>query len=201
MRVQAVLFDMGGVLVDVQAPVGLVGGGIDGPTAWRRWLTSPAVRAFERGALTIEDFAEALVAEQALDEPVEVVVERVRTIPTGLLAGAAELVSEVRARVPVGVLSNTNHLHWTRQRDADVLQVLFDHRFLSYELGLVKPDREVYEHAADALGLPPGAVAFLDDNALNVDAAAEVGMQAAVAVGPDAARAVLEELGVVDGRP
>jgi len=49
---------------------------------------------------------------------------------------------------------------------------------VSGEIGLIKPDREIYEkHAAD-FGLTPSATIFIDDNAKNVEAAIAAGWQA-----------------------
>ena len=74
---------------------------------------------------------------------------------------------------------------------------LFDVTFLSYEMGLVKPDREVFDHVAASLGTPPGRIVFLDDNAINVEQAAAVGFAARQARGVDEARAALVDLGVL----
>ena len=197
MAIEAVLFDMGGVLVGVRAPIDLVGGGVDERTAWARWIASPAVRAFERGALGIDDAAAALIEEFALDATHAEVVEAVRTIPTGLLPGADVLVAEVRRLVPVGVLSNTNALHWSSQPDADAIQAMVDHAFVSFRIGLVKPDRDIFDHVASDLAVDPASVVFLDDNEVNVDGARRAGFEAHLAIGPVQARSVLIDLGLL----
>lgn len=197
MAIEAVLFDMGGVLVGVRAPIDLVGGGVDERTAWARWIASPTVRAFERGALGIDDAAAALIEEFALDATHAEVVEAVRTIPTGLLPGADVLVAEVRRLVPVGVLSNTNALHWSSQPDADAIQAMVDHAFVSFRIGLVKPDRDIFDHVASDLAVDPASVVFLDDNQVNVDGARRAGFEAHLAIGPVQARSVLIDLGLL----
>ncbi len=45
----------------------------------------------------------------------------------------------------------------------------FEFRFLSFELGLVKPDRAIFESVAAGMPVHPGRVLFLDDNAGNVE--------------------------------
>jgi putative hydrolase of the HAD superfamily len=54
----------------------------------------------------------------------------------------------------------------------------FDQVSFSYELGLVKPERAIYEHAAAGLGVAPGDSLFLDDRPRNVAGALEAGMHA-----------------------
>ena len=48
----------------------------------------------------------------------------------------------------------------------------------SYEVGIQKPDRRIYEIACQRLGVPPAEVVFLDDLEANVVAARQVGMRA-----------------------
>jgi glucose-1-phosphatase len=116
----------------------------------------------------------------------------------GLQPGAAELVERVRERVPVACLSNSNAVHWDEHAGRWGLDGLFDHRFLSHEIGLVKPDPEVFAHVVAALGRPAERLLFIDDNAINVEAAAGAGLQAAHADGVVAAEAALRAHGVLD---
>ena len=95
------------------------------------------------------------------------------------------------------VLSNTNALHWETQTDAERIAAIFDRHYLSYELGLVKPDVEIFERVLADLGLPGQRVLFLDDNQLNVDAARRAGFDAHRAEGIDEAREVLRRYGLL----
>jgi putative hydrolase of the HAD superfamily len=113
------------------------------------------------------------------------------------MAGAEELVAQTRVSVPVAVLSNTNHVHWEAGARSWRLLQMFDRAFLSFEIGLVKPDPEIFTYVADELRVVPEAVLFLDDNQLNVDAAREVGMRAERVVGVSEARQALVEVGIV----
>ena len=113
--------------------------------------------------------------------------------PRGLMTGAAELVSSLATGLQRGCLSNTNELHWWEQKDAERVQSLFDKRFLSFEIGLVKPDREIFDFVLRASGIPGEAILFLDDNAINIDGALNAGLDAHRAVGVAEARAILEE--------
>ena len=74
---------------------------------------------------------------------------------------------------------------------------LFDHRFLSFELGLLKPDIAAFAQVADLLEVPAERVLFLDDNALNVAGAAAAGFQATRATGVGEARQRLVEAAVL----
>ena len=68
--------------------------------------------------------------------------------------GALELVDAVQATVPAGFLSNMNSFQWAANYEAIPLTDAFAFRFLSFELGLVKPDAAVFEAVAAASRSP-----------------------------------------------
>jgi epoxide hydrolase-like predicted phosphatase len=77
----------------------------------------------------------------------------------------------------VGLISNS----WsglrtfvTTNQFADV----FDEMVISAEVGLVKPDPRIYQHALERLGVHPKETVFLDDMLINVEAARSLGMSA-----------------------
>lgn len=199
--ITAVLFDMGGVVVELGPLDELLGADIPADEFWPRWLASPAVRSFERGHCSVDVFAAGLRDELDLDLTPDEVVERFRRFPRGLFPGAAEMVSRVRRTVTTGVLSNTNALHWDTQADADRIAGLFDRRYLSYELGLVKPDAEIFERVLADLEMAAPNVLFLDDNRVNVDAARAVGLVAHVTQGVAAASAALRRHDLLEAEP
>jgi HAD superfamily hydrolase (TIGR01509 family) len=73
-------------------------------------------------------------------------------------------------------------------------QGLFDATIISGEVGLAKPEREIYLLTATKLGLEPGECVFVDDLAVNVRGAAEAGM---VGVHHRSTRSTLEELEIL----
>ncbi len=55
---------------------------------------------------------------------------------------------------------------------------LFDGLFLSYRMGLVKPNKAIYERALKKAGAVPSDAIFVDDRMENVEAAGRLGMAA-----------------------
>ncbi len=197
--IDLVLFDLGGVLIEVagvRTMLELTGIGSE-EELWRRWLACPWVRRFESGRCSETEFAAGVVADWQLNLSPSAFLQAFQSWPTGPLPGAAELVALTRASVATGCFSNTNALHWYGHIAAWPLAGLFDHRFLSFELGVLKPDVAAFAQVADRLEVPAGRVLFLDDNAVNVAGAAAAGFQAIRAVGVDEARHCLVEAGVL----
>jgi putative hydrolase of the HAD superfamily len=198
-EVDVVVFDLGGVLAEFGgvARMRALSGIDDDEELWRRWLTCDWVRRFERGTCTAEAFAAGVVADWELAVTAETFLAEFGQWLVGPLPGAEELVTQTRKAVPVAVLSNTNEVHWRAGAQSWPLLELFDRAFLSFEIGMVKPDREIFSHVVADLGTEPERVLFLDDNQMNVDQAREIGLQAARVVGVSQARDALVAAGVV----
>lgn len=198
--IDVVLFDLGGVLVELGgvAPMMQLAGITNDDELWRRWLTCRWVRTYERGECSADDFAAGVINDWDLSVDPQAFLEAFRKWPVGPLPGAEELVHRVRARVPIGCLSNTNGLHWDENFGRWPLLEAFDYQFLSFELGVVKPDRELFDRVAELLAVPPDRVLFLDDNLINVEGATAAGFVARHARGVDEARDAVVTAGVID---
>ena len=69
--------------------------------------------------------------------------------------------------------------------------------FLSYEMGMVKPDAEIYTTMIANIGLPAEQILFIDDNQINVTGALQTGLTAKQARGFNEVKAVLESAGLL----
>ncbi len=197
-RARVVIFDMGGVLVELGPTTELlVGDRLPPEQFWERWLTSEVVRDFESGHCSVEEFGQRLVDELGLSITADDFIARFSGWPKGLFDGAEELVASINDGIEIAVLSNTNALHWENQVDHERVKALFDRLFLSFELGLAKPDAVIFEEVLAQLDVPASEVVFLDDNQANVDGACSVGIDAALTKGIDQARSALAERGLL----
>jgi glucose-1-phosphatase len=197
MRIDAILFDLGGVIVELSGVEQMLAwstGVADTDELWRRWLHSPSVRRFERGVTSAETFAAEAVAEFACPVAPDSFLEAFRRWPRALLPGATDLLVELAPRYRLASVSNTNALHWERFCGQWGLDRHFHHNFPSFAVGRLKPDADYFEHVLGELGLPASNVLFVDDNAINVDGAARLGIVARRVAGPADVRAVLKEV-------
>ena len=71
---------------------------------------------------------------------------------------------------------------------------LFEQAFVSGELLLLKPDPAIYRHAAEALGVDPVSIVFIDNRAVNVRGAESIGITGHVYTDPVSLRGFLESL-------
>lgn len=201
--VDAVVFDLGGVVLDLAGLKAFLDRHeLELGTFFARALGSGAHAALERGELDVDAYAAAFLAEAGLELDPAAFLAEFADWPGDLLPGAADLVADVRAAgVVTATLSNTNPVHWTTEFCTERVLPMFDRHFPSYELGMAKPDPAIFRRVVAELDVPAERVVFFDDNQVNVDAAASVGLVAHHVDGPAAARDVLASLGVVGATP
>lgn len=136
----------------------------------------PLMEPFEAGAFSFDSYIEQL------QEGLGTVVPAADLKETFLNSGVerAEMFTVLKG-IPdtyrVGVLSNNVDLLCDRVRDDPRMDRVESWTF-SNEIKVRKPDAAAYQALVDAMGLPAGEIVFIDDNAMNVEAAREFGLQA-----------------------
>lgn len=133
---------------------------------------------------------------QALARP----VEEVPALWTAFFAGDRldfGLVSAIRALTQdyiTGVISN--YTPQLRDKIENIWQIgdAFDHLVISSEVGVMKPEPEIYRIALEKAGVPAERAVFLDDFSENVAGARQVGMHAIHFVTPEQALTELDAL-------
>jgi len=111
--------------------------------------------------------------------------------------GVVNLVQEVAQNYVVGLLSDTDPLHWEYCLNTFPFLRIFSKPTLSYEIGVLKPTPLCYQLAAANVGKSIANCLFIDDRAINVRGAKEVGMQAILYKNIAQLRRDLLELGIL----
>jgi glucose-1-phosphatase len=199
MGIDFVLFDLGGVLIELGGVASLqeLAASVGSDETWHEWLSSPSMRKFEKGECSATEFSDQVVSEWGLDVAPERFLEIFRDWPIGPYPGASELLAEVQRSMQIGCLSNTNSMHWEHQTSSWPVLDKFEFKFLSFELGLAKPDRAIFQAVADLLPFRKERILYLDDVAVNSEAARSFGFRSERVQGLAEVRKVLGEVGVV----
>jgi HAD superfamily hydrolase (TIGR01509 family) len=117
------------------------------------------------------------------------------------MEGMEQLFREVKARHPVGLLSDTDPLHWDYLLANFPWLKLVERPTLSFRIGHTKPAPECYQEAVRSLGFEPAACLFVDDLEKNVAGARRVGMEAVRFSGVENLRRELAARGVLKLTP
>jgi len=196
LNLAAIMFDLGGVLVEWDGVLPLCRMAQDrlSPEQARRyWLESPWTIKFETGQCSADEFAAGVVAELELPVTPEVFLAEFEAWDRGPLPGAVALLESLQPSYPLYCLSNNNTLHWRKPQLRPVLG-FFKQCCVSFEMGLMKPDLAAFRYVADRMPERPGQTLFLDDNPECVAGAAAAGFCARQAKGVPDVRKVLAEL-------
>ncbi len=183
-----ILFDLGGVLIELTGvPVMLnwMNNVMAAEQLWEKWLSSPSVRKFETGRCSSDQFANSIVKEFKLPVTPKQFIQAFTYWPKRLYPGAIELLERLGRSYKLATLSNTNELHWNRfGAEFKLTDYIKDH-FLSFQLGLIKPDIDIFNYVIKSLtsptdrgSYPAERILFFDDNQLNIDSARKAGMTA-----------------------
>jgi HAD superfamily hydrolase (TIGR01509 family) len=202
-RIRLLLFDVGGVLVELKG-VGVIldwlANSITVDELWYRWLHSPAVRQFETGQIDQALFATRVIEEFDLPVSEQLFLESFAGWASRLYPGTLELLARIPASYQRALLSNSNALHWPRVMDEMGLRPAFHHHFVSFVTGRIKPDPDAFEHVLDTLGIPASQILFFDDNRLNVETAERLGLHARLVRGIEETGRALADAGILAQR-
>ena len=106
------------------------------------------------------------------------------------------LIESLKEKYPIVLVSNAMK-GWLKNLlvKEDLLR-LFDHVIISGEIGLIKPERPIFDAALAAVGVEPSEAVFLDDSERNVKGACAVGINGILFTTACEARERLFSLGV-----
>lgn len=95
-----------------------------------------------------------------------------------------DFINELRKEYRVCLLSNTNPIimGWARSaklsQKGEPLDYYFDKLYLSYQMGMVKPSKEIFEEIIKSENISPSQIMFFDDGPANIEMAESLGYKA-----------------------
>ena len=177
MQQQIILFDLGGVLVDLADPVTSIGLSMSDEEFWSVWLSSPLVQQFETGRLTASEFVTQFGAGLGFHDADEF-DRALRSWHLPLFDGAERALQDLTASNTIALLSNTNEIHWQHVESQTDVFAEFAKVFLSYETGNAKPHPSAFHDVVAHFDCEPNDIVFFDDNIGNIVAAKAEGLRA-----------------------
>ena len=178
--IKLILFDLGGVLVELDNFPELVTGSSDVHVQqefWRCWLNSEATRAFESGKIRFREFVTKFLDEHQLHVNQSTFIDTFATWPKRVYEGIEDILQQLQPRYQLGIFSNNNEIHWELIIDGMGLRKYFSRLYSSHFIGNVKPEIEAFQYVVNDLECLPSEILFLDDNIQNVESARAVGMR------------------------
>jgi 2-haloacid dehalogenase len=202
-QIDAVVFDLGGVLIDWD-PRYVYRSLFGDPLAMEKFLATVCTadwhRAHDLGA-DITRSCEELARQHPDDRDMIMVwAERGEEMAIGQFDDTVAVLGDLAGSgMPCYALSNMEPEAFQIRRSRFPFMQWFKAHVISGIEGVAKPDRRIFEILLHRHGLRPRSTVFIDDQARNVNAARELGLQALTFSSAAQLRRDLAALGVAAG--
>jgi len=199
--VSAVVFDLGGVLIDWDPRYlyrSLFGGD---EAAMERFLATVCTPEWNRGQDAGRPWSEA-IASLVAEHPehadlIRAFWDRWPETLGDAIDPTVDVLAELRAAgIPLYALSNWSAETFPIARPRYPFLDWFDGIVISGEVGAAKPDPRIYQALVERHGLDPASLAFVDDVPANVAAAESLGIRGLTFTSAAALRQDLAALGL-----
>lgn len=201
-EIKVLLFDLGRVLVDfdhVRSAQRIAAFCEKTPRQiYDLFFESGATVAFEAGKITPQDFY--LQVKEMLN--LKLSYASFEPIWNDIFFLSAKnrsvfgLVNNLRANYKTAMLSNINILHYEYLKKNFPVFGVFDKVFLSFQLGLIKPDKEIYNLVIRDLAVRPEEIFYTDDRPELVESAESLGIKGCVFTNFDQLISKLKDSGI-----
>lgn len=186
-HIEAIVFDLGGVIlnIDYQLPVKAFKAlGIDDFSKHFSQASQTALLDdYETGRIS----SEAFIAEVSKFVKPGTTEDQIRAAWNSILLDLPEQrlfsIEKAAENHRIFLLSNTNEIHieefnryLLQTHRLPSLEPFFEKLYLSYEVGLRKPDAQIFEHVLSDAALKPESTLFIDDSVQHIQAASNLGI-------------------------
>jgi len=187
MKYDAIIFDLGGVIIDldyqktIDAFVEL--GMNNFETIYSQASQQKLFNDFEIGQISPQYFINQLLPFLKNGTSPNKVVEAWNAMILSVPLAKIELLEKLKKKYPLFLLSNTNDLHvplvrkeWAKVTDKP-MESFFNKIYFSHELHLRKPNADIFETVCELENLNPKTTLFIDDSIQHIEGAASIGLK------------------------
>jgi putative hydrolase of the HAD superfamily len=183
--IKNIIFDMGGVLVNIQLEEAARQFRTIGVTDIHQQLDSNCHKGlflrFENGDIDTDTFCRLLCEQTGKDIPRPAIEHAWKSLISKPPTYKLKYILALRKKYNVYLLSNNNPIIMDWARTPNFSQMgcpitdYFDKLYLSYEMKCVKPDRSIFEAVIRDSGIRPAETLFIDDGGANINTGNKVG--------------------------
>lgn len=188
MSIKNIVFDLGGVIIDLdyaQAVQRFKEIGVDDAEELIDSYEQKGIfLEVENGAIGVEEYCQKLREHTGKNLSFEDVVRAWMGFVADVPQYKLDYILKLRDTYKVYLLSNTNpilQLEWAQTTRFTAagrpLNDYFDKLYTSYEVGVTKPDRRIFDFMIEDSGIIPSETLFVDDGKRNIQAAESLGFK------------------------
>lgn len=134
----------------------------------------------ESGKISDEDFFNGIIREFNLDIDLSEIIDFYNQSNGEYNKDALNMLKRIRDNGnKVYILSNLKKIDYDNFI-RDINKEYYDKFYKSYEIGLEKPDKRIFEYVIKDIGVNPNDILFFDDKENNINNAKELGIDARI---------------------
>jgi HAD superfamily hydrolase (TIGR01509 family) len=199
-KIEAIIFDLGRVLVQVDITRGILGlfdhsfeNGTE--TAVACMMREPSYAAYNAGKLSPQEFYEQMKNKLSFKMEFNEFAKKWCDV-FDPMEGMDTLVNDLHRKVKIGLLSDTDPMHWDYLKNTFTFIDAIEKPTLSFETGFRKPSKQAYLAAVKNVGADASHCLYVDDLMENVIGAKNAGLDAVQFLGARKLRQDLAEKGI-----
>ena len=186
-NITTLIFDFGGVLMDLDKERCIQNfkdlGFPDVERYLGEFLQAGIFLDMEKGILDAPAFRSEIRKKVSCELSDEQIDEAWNSFLVGMPTEKLDMLLELKKKFKLLLLSNTNPIHMAysqeifMQHGGKPMSGYFHKRYLSYEMGLAKPDAAIFQKMVEDADLIPSECLFLDDGIKNIEEGSRIGFQ------------------------
>jgi len=186
-NIRNIIFDLGGVILDIdlkRTELAFAALGIGNFNQYYTLQTAtPVFENLEMGKITPETFYDEFRQIAQLPLGNESIRDAWNALLLEFIPERIDLIKQLKQRYNIYLLSNTNQIHYNYFANAYNEQIggefdsLFTKSYYSYQLGMRKPSKEIFEKVIQNENLEAAKTVFIDDSEANIQGARLAGLQ------------------------
>jgi HAD superfamily hydrolase (TIGR01549 family) len=182
-----IIFDLGGVVLNLDYSRTISAfqqlGINEFESSYSQLVQTGLFDDYERGEMTSEDFRDGIRKAFRVDVSDAQIDEAWNAMLLNLPKERLELLRKLAETKRIVLLSNTNEIHIRKFNQAlklehglNDLSSYFQKLYYSYEVGMRKPEEQIFQHVLEEQGFDPTETLFIDDSPQHIEGARTVGL-------------------------
>lgn len=186
--IKNIIFDFGNVLLNIDPALSAKAftqlGIKEGIDFWGSRSSSDLLIGLEKGSITPDEFRKGALEMLVPGVTSLQVDEAWNALLLNLPLKRVEKLKALKSQYRIFLLSNSNQIHYEcfmsrfEKEFGFSLNDLFEKLWFSHQLGMVKPNQEIFRFVLSDAGLNPAETLFIDDTLVHVEAARKLGINA-----------------------
>ncbi len=186
--IKNIIFDLGGVMIDLDRKRCVDSftriGFPEADNLIDFYHPADFFQRLERGEITVEELCDIIRSKASCSEALtnEAICEAYSDFLVEIPVFKLRLLDQLRERgFRLYALSNINEVVMPKVKelfaaDGKTMDDYFDKAYLSFEMGALKPDPQIFEQLIADSGIDPAESLFIDDSVHNIEAGAKFGL-------------------------